>query len=430
MIKILNWKKTAPELKEKILKRSQLDIESINEYVKEWIDKIKKEGDKAIIEYINKFDDPDLTLKNIKVSKEEIKKAYQNVAPDVLEAIKEQIRISQAFHKKQYEHFTLEWEIETVSGVKTGMKKCPIQSACLYVPAGKAPLPTIAQILTVAASAAQVPRKVVSFAPTGPHHEIIVAAAEAGADEIYRLGGIAAIAAFALGTESIRPVNIIAGPGNPYVQSAKMQLFGQVGIDMIAGPSEMLTIADPDANPQYLAAEVLARCEHGPDSAGVIVTNSQTLAQETKAEIEKQFTKLSRQEYIKKSLDNYSAIITCDNLEEMIDFANDYSAEHLVIQTKDPRAVLAKIYNAGSVFLGRHAPVAIGDYASGTNHCIPIGVAPKFSSPVGVETFMKNIEFQELTKEGLNQLRLIINKISAIEGLDGHNYSVEIRFEK
>ncbi len=430
MIRILKWAETPNNVKEKIMKRAQADMVPIQEYVAEWINKIKMNGDKGILEYIQKFDNKNFTLDKLKVSEKDIKEAYEKVEPNVLEMIKKQISISKKFHEKQVEMMDKKWSIETIPGVITGSKKTPVDAAGLYVPAGKAPLPTVAQILTVAANAAGVKRKVVCFAPTGNHYEIIVAANEAGADEIYRVGGIAAIAALALGTESIKPVNVIAGPGNPYVQSAKLQLFGKVGIDMLSGPSEALIIADETANPKYLAADILARCEHGPDSAGVVVTNSMRIAEETKKEIEIQAPKLSRQEYIPKALKEYSAIIFVENKEEMIDFANEYAAEHLEIQTKNPRDVFEKIRNAGAVFIGNYAPVAVGDYASGTNHCLPTGVAPKFSSPVGVETFMKNIEFQELTEEGLRNLQPIVQIISRVEGLDAHEESVNIRFKK
>jgi histidinol dehydrogenase len=429
MIKILNWSQAPQKEKEKIMQRAQADMEAIKEYVAQWIDKIKTQGDKAIIEYVQKFDNKDFIIEKLRISKEDIDKAYKNIDPKVLKAIQEQIRISKAFHEKQVESIERLWQTETIEGVITGVKKVPIEAVGLYVPAGKAPLPTVAQILTVAAAAAGVPRKVVCFPPTGEHYEIIVAANEAGADEIYRVGGIAAIAALAFGTEMIKPVYKIVGPGNPYVQAAKLQVFGQVGIDMLSGPSEALIMADESSDPRYLAADILARCEHGADSAGVVVTYSKEIAKQTKQEIEKQAPKLLRQEFIQKALDNYSAIIIVENEEEMIKFTNEYSAEHLGIQVKDPKKIFSQIKNAGSVFLGNYAPVAVGDYASGTNHCLPTGATPKFSSPIGVETFMKNVEFQELTAEGLKKLQPIVQTISRVEGLDAHENSVNIRFE-
>jgi len=430
MIKIYNWKTASSSDKEKIMKRAQADMESISEYVAGWIDKVKENGDQGILEYIRKFDDSDFTLDKLKVSEEDIKEAYEKTNPKVLEMIRRQISISKPFHEKQAEQIVKEWKIETVPGVVTGSKKVPIDAVGLYVPAGKAPLPTVAQILTIAAKCAGVPRAVVCFAPTGPHYEIIVAANEAGADEIYKVGGIAAIAALTFGTETIDRVYKIAGPGNPYVQAAKLQVFGKIGIDMLSGPSEALIVADSSSNPAYLAADILARCEHGPDSAGVVVTDSMEIAEQTIEEIKKQIPLLSRQQYIPTALEEYSAIIIVENEEEMIDFANEYAVEHLEIQTKDPEKIFEQIRNAGSVFLGNYAPVAIGDYASGTNHCLPTGVAPKFSSPVCVEMFLKDMEFQRITKEGLKNLQPIVQTISDVEGLDAHKKSVDIRFEE
>lgn len=429
MIPLYNWKTTSSADKNRIMNRAQADMVSIQDTVSKWLEKVRQKGDEALLEYIRAFDDPNFTLDRLRVSPADIQEAYKKTDPNVLRQMKEQIRISKAFHKAQADRIEKEWSIETVPGVITGVKKIPIDAVGLYVPAGKAPLPTVAQILTVAAAAAGVPRKVVCFAPTAPNYEIIVAASEAGADEIYRVGGIAAIAALTYGTETIKPVNKIAGPGNPYVQTAKLQVVGRVGIDMLSGPSEALILADETSNPAYLAADILARCEHGPDSAGVVVTNSAKIAEQTLEQLQKQTPKLKRQQYIQTALKTYSAIILVDSLDEMIDFANDYSAEHLEIQTKEPEKVFQKIRNAGSVFIGNYAPVAVGDYASGTNHCLPTGVAPKFASPVGVETFLKTIEFQILKKEGLQTLKPIVEAISDVEGLDAHKRSVQIRFE-
>ncbi|MBT5016317.1 histidinol dehydrogenase [Candidatus Peregrinibacteria bacterium] len=429
MISIYEWKTIQKEDKERIMQRAQLDVSKAAEVAREWLDRIATEGDEAILDYIRTFDDPESTVDRLRVSEADIKEAYANVSDEVLGAIREQIRISRAYHEAQDEKTVKEWEIETVPGVRTGGRIVPVDAAGLYVPAGKAPLPTVAQILTVAAKVAGVPRAVVCFPPTAPNYEIIVAANEAGADEIYRVGGIAAIGAMTYGTDTIVPVNVIAGPGNPYVQAAKLQVFGKVGIDMLSGPSEALILADEGVNVRYAAAGVLARCEHGEDSAGVVATTSLEMAEQIKEEVESQALSLGRQEFIQPALENYSAILVFDSDEEMIEFANEYAAEHLVIMMKNPRKVLEKIRNAGSVFLGEFAPVAVGDYASGTNHCLPTGVAPKFASPVNVGLFQKKMEFQELTRDGLAALKPIVETISDVEGLDAHKRSVQIRFE-
>jgi histidinol dehydrogenase len=284
------------------------------------------------------------------------------------------------------------------------------------------------QILTVAAKTAGVPRVIACFPPTGKHYEMLVAADLAGVDELYRVGGIAGIAAMSRGTETIAPVLKIVGPGSVYTQAAKMEvsLLG-TAIDMLSGPSEALILADDTANPEYCAADILARCEHDQNACGVLATTSARLAEETVASLKAQLVGLGRQEVATEALKRYSAIVLFDSLKEMIDFANDYSAEHLEVMTEDVWYVCDRIKNAGSIFLGEYAPVAVGDYASGTNHCLPTGIAPKTVSPIGVETFLKKSEVQFLTKEGLQNLEPIITRISTVETLDAHRKSVQIR---
>jgi histidinol dehydrogenase len=430
MIKIYQWNKTSSKDKERIMSRSQADMESIQTYVRGIIDDVRKRGDKALVSYTRKFDDKNFVQGKIRVTRKDIEAAYRKIDPNVVLTIRRQIRISSTYAKAEQRKLVLDWNIETTPGVVTGMRLTPIESVGLYVPAGKAPLPVVAQILTVPARAAGVPRIVVCFPPTADLPEIIVSAVEAGATEIYRVGGIQAIAALAYGTETIRPVNFIAGPGNPYVQSAKLQVFGKVGIDMLSGPSEALILADKTSNPTFLAADILARCEHGSDSAGVVVTDSMKIAKRTLVEVKRQTPSLKRQKYIRDALTRFSAIVVVNSLKEMVNFANEYSAEHLEVQTRNPRALLPKLRNAGSIFLGNYAPVAVGDYASGTNHCLPTGVASKFASPVGVRMFMKGSGYQYLTKNGLKKLKPIVETLSDVEGLDAHKRSVQIRFEK
>jgi histidinol dehydrogenase len=422
--------KTSNNIPKKFFHRAQADIEAIYNDVKIWLEKIKKNGDSEIIEYVKKFDDQNFSTEKMRVSEAEIKTAYEKTAPETLNMIKKQIEISKNFHTEQAKRIFADekWEIEFIAGVRTGVKKVPLDSVGLYVPASKAPLPTVAQILTVTAKCARVPRVAVFFPPTAPNYEIIVAANEAGADEIYRVGGIAAIAAMAFGTETIQKVEKISGPGSPWVQAAKLQVFGQVGIDMLAGPSEGLIMADETAKPEFIAADILARLEHGPDSCMPVVTNSSELAEEILVQLKKQITHCSRQKIIQQSLQNgYNGIVLVNSVEEMINFANDYAAEHLEIQMRNAEKIAEKIRNAGSIFIGDFAPVAVGDYASGTNHSLPTSRSVKFSSPVGVETFIKNVEFQILTQEGLKNLEPIVSSISKVEGLDAHGRSVLVR---
>ena len=417
--------------RDRIFRRAQADIDSIAPQVKEMITSIREGGDDAIVQYVQKFDDPAFAKDRIRVSPEDIKRAYHDVSEEFLEQLEMQIQISRTFHEEQARRLYADasWEIETVPGVRTGVRKVPIESVGLYVPAGKAPLPTVAQILTVAAKAARVPRACVFFPAREYYPEIIVAADLAGVDEIYRVGGVAAIAAMAYGTESMQSVDKIAGPGSPWVQAAKLQVFGQVGIDMLSGPSEGLGMVDETANPAWVAADILARSEHGPDSYFPIVTTSRSLAEQIQTEVEKQAPLLSRyEEFIKPALENgYQAIIVVDSLDEMVAVANEYGAEHLQIQVENAEEVSKQIKNAGSIFIGPFAPVPVGDYASGTNHCLPTSRAVAYSSPVCVETFVKNNEYQVLTKEGLRKLEPIVRVISEIEGLDAHYAAVSRR---
>lgn len=404
------------------------DISSIRDYVAEWIEVIENEGDKGILKYTREFDNKDFQLKDLKVSKKDIEKAYAAVNPKVIEIIKRQISISRQNAQSKAKQETVLKSF--IPGVQVGYKITPIESVGLAVPAGQVPLPTVMQILAVTAKAAGVSRVIACYPPTGDYPEMLIAADLAGVDEIYRVGGIAGVAAMAYGTETIKPVLKIAGPGSVYTQAAKMLVFGKVTIDMVAGPSEAVILADEFANPEYCAADIMARAEHAPDAAGVLITYSQKLAEDTKKEVNKQIKYLKRSEIIKKSLDKYSCAIVVKDWQAAIDLTNEYSPEHLEIIVKDPFTVLPQIKNAGSIFLGEYAPVAIGDYASGTNHILPTGFWPKMASAVSVETFQKSSEVQYLTKEGLKNLEEIVDVVSGIEKLDAHWNSINVRIKK
>lgn len=430
MIKIYQWQNIGQKDKYRIMRRAQADMSFIQAYVSKIIKDVKINGDSAVVKYTKKFDDSNFSAGQLRVSPEEIKKAYKAVGKKVVNTMRRQIQISSAYAQADKDNLVMDWKVKAAPGVLTGLRLTAVESVGLYVPAGKAPLPVVAQILSVPAKAAGVPRIVVCFPPTAQLSEIIVSADLAGATEIYRVGGVQAIAAMAYGTETIKPVNFISGPGNSYVQAAKLQVFGKVGIDMIAGPSEVLIMADETANPSFLAADILAQCEHGGDSAGVVVTNSQKIAEQTAKEAAKQVLKLNRQKYLKKSLEQYSGIVVVNTLADMINFSNEYAPEHLEVHLKNPRKLFNKLTNAGSIFFGAYAPVAVGDYASGTNHTLPTGGAAKYASPVGVRTFMKTGGYQYLTKKGLRTLKPIVETLSDIEGLDAHKRSVQIRFNK
>lgn len=427
MIDILNWQTASKKRKDEIFKRSALNIADTIPQVAPWMDRVKAEGDDALLSYIQEFDDPDFSLECLRISDQEIKAAYDQVDPQTFAAIAKQVELSRTFQEKQMDSTEL-MLLESVPGVLTGKRVSPVDSVGLYIPAGSAPLPTVMQVLGTAAKSAGVERIIACFPPQGRLPEMLVAADLAGVDELYAVGGVAAIAAMAYGTETIAPVCKIVGPGSIYVQAAKSFVRDDVAIDMIAGPSEGLMIADERANPAYLAADILAKAEHDPNAAGVLVTWSQELAEKTKQEIERLYETLSRKEIIKASLQKYCSIIFVADLEEAIAFSNDYSPEHLEVLVEDPIPLLARLRNAGSIFLGDYAPIAVGDYASGTNHVLPTGIWPKTASPVSVRTFQKESEVQYLTREGLGNLQEVVQRISDVEGLDAHRLSVDIRF--
>ena len=440
MIPLLRWNEADEATRQRILRRSQASFASIEADVRFWIEEIREKGDEAILAYIQKFDARDgkvgrfetFGVEQFRVTELDLERAYDTIDRDLLLSIRRQVELSKKFHEAYAANLPTSFEIEQIPGVVAGYKRLPVASAGLYVPAGKAPLPTVAQILTVAAKSAGVLRCVVCFPPTNEISEtaILVAANEAGADEIYRVGGIAAIAALAYGTDTILAVDKIAGPGNPWVQAAKLLVSGQVGIDMIAGPSEAMIVADDSANPDYIAADILAQCEHGSDSAGVLVTTSMGLAEAVKRAIDQQVAGLVRQGYLEKSLSQYSALIVVEDEEQLVSLMNEYAPEHLEIQMAHPDEFMAKVTNAGACFIGSDSPIAAGDYATGTNHTLPTGTATRFASAVSPETFTKTIQYQRLTKDGLDALRPIVEQISDAEGLDAHKRSVQIRFEE
>ena len=427
MIEILRWKSAPKERKEQIMRRSALGITDVLPKIVPWIERIKTEGDTALIEYIREFDDPTFSQDQLRVSSEEIKAAYKQIAPETLEAMRRQVLLSRTFQEKQRDPTEMRLQ-EVVSGVLAGKRITAIDSAGLYVPAGSAPLPIVMQILGTSAKVAGVRRIVACFPPQGRLPEMLVAADLAGVDELYAVGGVAAIAAMAYGTDTIKPVTHIAGPGRIYVQAAKSLVRDDVAIDMIAGPSEVLIVADKAANPTYVAADLLAQAEHDPNAASVLVTWDEQLAESTKQEVNRLFRQLSRMDILSDSLKRYSAIVIVESQEDAIEFSNEYSPEHLELMVEDPMALMPRFRNAGAIFLGAYAPVPVGDYATGSNHTLPTGIGSRAYSPISVRTFQKETEVQYLTKDGLSDLREIVERISDVEGLDAHKLAVQLRF--
>lgn len=436
MVRIFELQNMSKNDLDKIMKRAQEDIDALKPSVEEIIENVRRRGDQALVEYTKRWDEQNYELSRLRVSAEEIEEAYTKISPLVLERIREQIELSRRFHEFQKSRIP-NWQEELENGILVGEKWTAIEEVGLYVPGGKNPFPTVQQILAVAAKAAGCRRIVSCISPRGNGYEVLVAAKECGVDEIYRLGGAQAIAALAYGTETIAPVQLVAGPGSPYVTAAKILCQAKIAIDMPAGPSEAIILADGSTAPGsdlstkagYCAADILARAEHGPDSAGLLVTDSFELADLCRLQIEKQQRNLSRKNYIKDALENYSAIIVTKTLAQAVEFTNEYAPEHLEILTENPSCIFASIKNAGSVFLGYYNPVASGDYATGINHVLPACGWARRSSPVGVWTFMKRVQYSQLSKDGLSRLRPIVDTIATIEGLDAHRQSVEIRFE-
>ncbi|MFN8549865.1 MAG: histidinol dehydrogenase [Candidatus Obscuribacterales bacterium] len=436
MIQIHELKSMSKADLEKLMVRANVDINEVKASVEKIIQAVRSEGDQALVRFTREWDEPNFEISQLKVTREQIDEAYKKTPKETIDRIKDQIELARKFHEIQRQQIR-DWQIELEKGILVGEKWTPIDEVGLYVPGGKNPFPTVQQILAVAAKTAGCKRIVSCISPKGKNYEVLIAANECGLTEIYRVGGAQAIAAMAYGTESIKPISLIAGPGSPYVTAAKILCQQKVAIDMPAGPSEAIILADGTTGndidlltkARYCAADVLARAEHGPDSAGVLVTDSMELAKLTKEEIERQYETLSRQKYIKEALSTYSGLIVTSNMQEAIDFTNQYSPEHLEVLVEQPEQTLGQITNAGSVFLGYYNPVATGDYATGINHILPSAGWARQTSAVGVWTFMKRVQFSSLTQMGLHRLKPIVQTIANVEGLDAHRRSVEVRFE-
>lgn len=428
MIPIIHWSSADPVTKRRILGRSQSQLDEIYPRIREWIQRIRSDGDRALVEYVREFDDPDFVLSSVRVGREEIVRAYERVPEATLGAIRSQVDLCQSFQRAMADPRPLVLR-EMLPGVLAGKKISPLQSAGIYVPAGSAPLPSVMQVLAVPAKIAGVSRIVACLPPRGRVPEMLVTADIAGVDEIYCVGGVAAIAALAYGTESIRPVDKIVGPGSIYVQAAKALVRDDVAIDMLAGPSEVLVLADEEASPAYIAADLLAQCEHDPNAASVLVTWSSALAADVQGELRRQMQSLSRQAILRESLQRYSGIVLVDDARAAVTFAEEYSPEHIELLVRDPWVLLPQIRSAGSIFLGQYAPVPVGDYATGTNNTLPTGKGNRAYSPISVRTFQKESEVQYLTKDGLGSLRDIVERMSDVEGLDAHKRAVQIRFD-
>ena len=408
-----------------VLKRSALHTEDIRPAVQEIIGKIRAEGDRALYEYEEKFDK--VKLASLIVTPEEFDEAGKTLESGLKEAILRALENIRAFHAAQ--KFESK-KVETVPGVTCWQKAVPIEKVGLYIPGGTAPLFSTVLMLATPAQIAGCKEIILCSPPNTEgkiHPAILFAAQAAGVKKVFKAGGVQAIAAMAYGTESVPKVYKIFGPGNQYVTVAKQEVsLRDVAIDMPAGPSEVAVLADETANPVFVASDLLSQAEHGVDSQAVLITTSETLLRETQAEVERQLAALPRKAITEKSLES-SRLILVKNLNEALDMVNEYAPEHLIIETKDYQDIAERVINAGSVFLGPYAPESAGDYASGTNHTLPTNGYAKAYSGVSLDSFIRKITFQEITREGIRTLGPTIQVMAENEHLDAHKNAVTVR---
>lgn len=420
---------TKKNIQSNLLKRSPNQYDDYQDIVNDILKDVKTRQDEAVFEYTKKFDKADINASNIRVTKEEIEEAYSKFDKKLIDVIRKAIINIKEFHARQEQQ---SWFYTKPNGILLGQKVSPIENVGVYVPGGKAAYPSSVLMNVIPALVAGVPRIVMTTPPDqdGKVYEgTLVAAAEAGVEEIYKVGGAQAIGALAYGTESITKVDKIVGPGNIYVTLAKKAVFGSVSIDSIAGPSEILIIADDTANPKYVAADLLSQAEHDELASSILITTSRELAYKVSEEVDEFIKKLSRSEIMKKSLDNFGYILIAETMDEAIDTANEIASEHLEIMTEDPNLIMTKIKNAGAIFLGPYSSEPLGDYFAGPNHVLPTNGTAKFFSPLSVDDFIKKSSIISYSKEALEPVYKDIVEFANAEGLTVHANSVAVRFE-
>ncbi len=422
----LNIKNTAILEILKIIRSQRSKSEDIESIVKPILEDIKKYGDESVMRYTKKFDFQN--LKSLVVTNTEIQEAYESINEELINSLKQAKKNIEIFHRSniiKHEKF-----VETMKGVKVWRVFRPIEKVGLYIPGGLAAYPSTVLMLAVPAMIADC-REIIMCTPVNKdgkcNSSVLAAAKICGIKKIYKIGGAQAVGAMAYGTETISKVYKIFGPGNQFVTTAKRLVYGEVNIDMPAGPSEVAIIADETANPSFIAADFLSQLEHGEDSQSILLTCSESLLEAVSKEIQKQINKLSRKKIIEKSLKK-SFMILCENDEEICILANEYAAEHLEIVTKNEDYFLQKINNAGSIFLGEYTSEPLGDYATGANHTLPTSGFAKMFSPLSTESFGKMIQVQKVSKQGIRNLYPIVKTIADSEGLDAHKNAVFIRF--
>lgn len=418
------------DLLKSLLKRSPINYREQEDAVNNILTNVKDNGDLALFEYTEKFDKVKLTAETIKVTDEEIAEAYEQVDDELIRVIRLAMKNIEDYHEMQKEE---SWFDSKPDGTILGQKITPLSRVGVYVPGGKAAYPSSVLMNVIPAKVAGVEQIIMC---TPPDHEgkvyptTLVAANEAGVDVIYKAGGAQAIAAMAYGTESVPKVDKICGPGNIYVALAKKAVFGYVSIDSVAGPSEILVIADETANPRYVAADLLSQAEHDEMASAILITTSNELAQKVSDEIDGFLKELSRSEIISKSLDNYGYILLVDNIDDAVDAANEIASEHLEIVTKDPFNTMTKIKNAGAIFLGEYSSEPLGDYFAGPNHVLPTNGTAKFFSALSVDDFIKKSSIISYSRNALEEIHNDIETFATAEHLTAHANSIKVRFEK
>lgn len=421
---------TKKDLLKNLLKRSPSNFGNYAETVQEIVDDVRDNGDAALFSYTKKFDKADITAENVKVTQKEIDYAYTQVSPELLDVIRKAKKNIWEYHEKQKQY---SWFDSKPNGTLIGQKVTALASVGVYVPGGKAVYPSSVLMNVMPAKVAGV-EKIVMTTPCNAEGEVyattLVAAKEAGVDEIYKAGGAQAIAALAYGTESVPKVDKIVGPGNIFVALAKRAVYGHVSIDSIAGPSEVMVLADETANSRYVAADLLSQAEHDEMASAILVTTSEELAEKVSVQVDKFIDELSRKEIMRKSIDNYGYILLADNMSDAIDAVNDIASEHLEIVTANPFDVMTRVKNAGAIFIGEYSSEPLGDYFAGPNHVLPTNGTAKFFSPLSVDDFIKKSSIIYYSREALEAVHTDIEAFAKAEQLTAHANSIAVRFEK
>ncbi|MEB3282213.1 MAG: histidinol dehydrogenase [Lyngbya sp.] len=424
---ITQWVEAQSELR-RIASRTHDDMILHKEAtVREVLQTVKRQGDKALLHYTQEFDHQTLTPEQLRVSGSELDAAYQQVSKELLDAIRFAAKQIEAFHRQRVPKSWVQFQDDDVV---LGKRYTPVDRAGLYVPGGRAAYPSTVLMNAIPAKVAKVPR-IVMITPPGPETKVnpavLVAAQEAGVQEIYRVGGAQAVAALAYGTETIPQVDVITGPGNIYVMLAKKLVYGTVGIDSLAGPSEVLIIADSTANPVHVAVDLLAQAEHDPMAAAILLTTDSALARRVVAEVERQLADHPRRTLTEKAIAHYGLVVVVESLEAAAKLSNEFAPEHLELEVQDPWALVEKIRHAGAIFLGSSTPEAVGDYLAGPNHTLPTSGAARYASALGVETFLKHSSLIQYSPTALQKVADAVNVLALAEGLPSHADSVRLR---